>query len=407
MATVLISFLGTGPKKKGKPTREYEQTTYDIGGSRYTETSLAVGLAKHLQPDKVIIFGTVKSMWEELWQQVCLYKGVTVDEDKRIELYEYCSESESDAALTLGDLEAVLRKDLEPAFDIELIHYGVNQEQIEANFEIIAKKINSLEDGDELIIDITHSYRSLPLFTTTAINFINTVTDKDLSLSKIYYGMWEAGNDGVSHVVDLSYIATLQKWSQAGYVFKEYGETNLLTKLLEADNSNAAQILGKFSRMLATNYIHELKSRLQQLKSITTADFGEEGNLVVPSVIKAFLKRFPDKALLSSNQLALAEWHYEKHNYALSYICLVEAQVTKVCELEGLPTSGESARKQAKAYLHKEVKRYGDLLKIYGPANAERVTIAHVSASSRSSSSTAINNLKSYLPKTKRLFDML
>jgi CRISPR-associated Csx2 family protein len=63
---------------------------------------------------------------------------------------------------------------------------GQNEDELWELFNIILK---NLEDGDEIILDITHSFRYLPMLTFIVLNYARIV--KNCKLSAVYYGAFE------------------------------------------------------------------------------------------------------------------------------------------------------------------------------------------------------------------------
>ncbi len=63
---------------------------------------------------------------------------------------------------------------------------GQNEDELWKLFEII---LDELEEGDEIILDITHSFRYLPMLTFIIINYARIV--KNCKVNAIYYGAFE------------------------------------------------------------------------------------------------------------------------------------------------------------------------------------------------------------------------
>ena len=85
MSKVLISFLGTSQKQEN---RKYRTADYKFNdGETITTSFIADAIRKHYKVDKLILIGTVKSMWEEVYETFC---GEEVDSDYSLNLYEYC-----------------------------------------------------------------------------------------------------------------------------------------------------------------------------------------------------------------------------------------------------------------------------------------------------------------------------
>ena len=66
---VLISFLGTGPFHKNGSKREYNKAHYRLGDDDLGEYPfVASALMRHYNAKKVVLVGTVHSMWEEVYR---------------------------------------------------------------------------------------------------------------------------------------------------------------------------------------------------------------------------------------------------------------------------------------------------------------------------------------------------
>ena len=118
----------------------------------------------------------------------------------------------------------------EKTFGKGTVQKVINLSEIEKNFSIFVEAMDYLRDGDEIFLDITHSFKSLPLFTTTALSFIKDVANKKIHLSGIYYGMLEAGREfdnNIVPVVDLSYISELQNWIKGAHSFYHFRNNRL------------------------------------------------------------------------------------------------------------------------------------------------------------------------------------
>lgn len=96
------------------------------------------------------------------------------------------------------------------------------EEEIWSVFETI---YNTIDENDEIIFDITHSFRSIPMLAITIINYAKAL--KNCTLKGIYYGAYEAGEseEGVKYapVVDLTIYNEILEWTNAAEAFVRYG----------------------------------------------------------------------------------------------------------------------------------------------------------------------------------------
>lgn len=399
MRNILVSFIGTGPLNG---SRDYKKAKYFFKDENKIHESsfIASALGEFLDIDTFYLFGTMKSAWEAVYLN---YAKEDKDDDYAYKLYESALYSNYHSGL-----ENLLFKDIEILLGnnskIIPIYYGIDEQQIKDNFEIFSNAFTDLQDGDNVFLDITHSFRSLPLFATTAISFIQDVATKKIALKGIYYGMLEATNefDGKTPIIDLSYIIKLQDWIKGAYSFSAFGKGEKISELMRAEDKMNADKIQNFSNMLAWNYVHELKSQINELTSLNSKEYSYPAKLIIPIVFSDFTKRFNNRKKQSEYQFELSKWQFEKKMYALSCLCLIESIVTFVCENEKLDDKNKGNREKAKELILHEY-NYNSIKEIYEPANEIRKSVAHLIENFSVKSKNSIDNLKNYINK----FDLI
>lgn len=105
---------------------------------------------------------------------------------------------------------------------------GKDEKEIWLIFETI---YNNLEDNDELYIDLTHSFRYLPMLLLVLINYAKFL--KNVTVRHISYGNYEARNGNVAPIVDLMPIIALQEWTSAAHEIIKFGDVVQLKKLTD------------------------------------------------------------------------------------------------------------------------------------------------------------------------------
>lgn len=392
---VLISFIGTGLVDKNDLARRiYKPAKYKLGENVVETSFLASALGKFLDIDTYFLFGTMKSMWEAVYEKFAAQKGIELDVAYWLQLSEQCGEKANHTSRIDSSLFYNIEKIIGNNSKIFPIHYGLYEKEIEENFSIFADAMTYLQDGDEIFLDITHSFRSLPLFATTALSFIKDVADKKISFSGIYYGMLEARREfnGVVPVVNLSYISELQNWIKGAYSFNHFGNGHLLADLLCEKNKTTSEKLTQFTNVLSMNFIHEIKSQISLLKSLASNTYSQPEQIILPKAFSAFAKRFSNLKKQSEYQFELSVWHKENSNYGLSYLCLVEAIVTYVCEQEGSVATNETARNRAKDSIYND-SRYSHIKSIHSEANTYRKNSAHLLENVQANAQKAVKKL--------------
>ena len=154
---VLISFLGAGNESRRYRDAHYrlgERGEHDLGEHKF----IASALNGYYHFDKMLLIGTVGSMWEEVYSE---FADPSIPDKKTIcdEIFDHCIGSGYDAPLELphrADIERALGEGSRAV----LIRYGLNEAELRENIGIILGLQQCLDDGDELIVDVTHSFRS-------------------------------------------------------------------------------------------------------------------------------------------------------------------------------------------------------------------------------------------------------
>ena len=396
MSKVLISFLGTSQKQENRKCRTADYKFND--GETITTSFIADAIRKHYKVDKLILIGTVKSMWEEVYETFC---GEEVDSDYSLNLYEYCVNANSQTELYLPSIEKI-EQALGFGSKIVLIKYGLNEEEILFNQETILGIEQYLEKNDELIVDITHSFRSLPLFLLNTIIYLQNVSLKNISISHVLYGMLDVSRElNYTPVVDLKSLLNTNDWIVGAYSFKEFGNAYKVAELLKDESKDICNRLIRFSDAKNLNYYDALEKQVQELQALR----GEEkmspiAEIVVQPIVEDYIKKMNlTKRYLF--QFNLAKWHFQKMNYSSSYICFTESIISYVCELAGLNDKSKNDREEAKNLMFRDYK-FGVVRPIYNKINSVRKQLAH-NVEGEKSISDMINNLKIGLAEFEKI----
>ncbi len=388
MAKILISSLGTGRKQDNG----YREATYEYKGQKEKSTFISKSLSKMLDIDKLFIVGTNGSIWDSCYKQ---FGGE--DEDIELELFGKIEEkniTEIDLEIVNQTISAKLNSEGSKCF---LIDYGLNEEELWGNFDKYIQILDKVEDGDTIYIDISHAFRSLALMSFLMIQFGHGIKNKKFNIGGIYYGMLEATKNEITPIVDLKIFYDLMEWIKAIDAFKNYGHADLLVKLFDSEKNIKSQTSDTFNQFdinLSMANMSALRSFIDNAKRVLPVM--EKSNnhivrLISPDILD-FIKRL-DKPKISDFQLELAKWFYDNTNYALSYIILVEALVTKECELMNINIHDKDTRNRAKNSLYSTS---DEIKKTYKSIAGIRNNIAHQKESS-SDTIKDVKNLKEYI----------
>ena len=105
---------------------------------------------------------------------------------------------------------------------------GASEEQLWRIFRIVRDIVG---DGDGIVFDVTHSFRSLPVVMTVLLRYLSVA--KGVSLGECLYGAWEARDkeSNVAPVFDLTPFFALDDWTHAILGFEQSGDPAELRRL--------------------------------------------------------------------------------------------------------------------------------------------------------------------------------
>ncbi len=228
MSATVISFLGTNDYKECN----YFYKDQESGPVKYVQEAMIKLFCSHWsEDDRVLIFVT-KEARKKNWND---------------------------------RLETIMPKNIcVEAIDIP---EGTSESEIWQIFQIVFEKIN---DKDDVIFDITHSFRSLPMLGMVLLNYAKVL--KQIKVSGIYYGAFETlgptfniearipnPSDRKAPILELTSFSNLQDWTNASNVFKNHGISEPIKKLAEDEykpllkNSKGADEVGQILKLLSMN----------------------------------------------------------------------------------------------------------------------------------------------------------
>ena len=397
MAKILISSLGTGQRADGS----YSKAKYEIEKEVYETSFIADALNKYLNFDKIFLVGTRKSIWDEAYM---VFGGT---DDVYLEsLYEQKELGKVDENFLKRFKETTV-KGLEPS----IVKYGLNENELWENFTEFLAIADKIEDGDELYLDITHSFRSLALMSFVMTQFAHTISNKNFKIKGVFYGMFEYKweNSGITPIVDIKILFELQEWIKAIDAIKNYSDFNPLVRLLD-ENEIEKEVQNTFINLNNTIGLANIASIRQfiqgaskKIKSIEKSE-NKIVQLLAPEILQ--LVEELDQERESDFQYTLAEWFYKNKNYALSYIALYEAIITKSCELSNFDIANHNLREEAKRSIGDD--KYGKYFytKYDDSISVIRNAIVHQSHDRKQLVASDIQKLKRFIDSFESYFQI-
>ncbi|EJF54479.1 CRISPR-associated protein, TM1812 family [Saprospira grandis DSM 2844] len=330
---VFLSFLGTN----NYLACNYENSKGKIENVRFVqEAILQLECSQFTEEDRVFVFCTAEAR-KKNWVDLDEEKGLGQDPARladpvldRIGLYSRLVELKNS-----GKLQATF--DQEPIF----IEDGFSEQEVWKIFEAVYKV---LEEGDEVYLDITHSFRFMPMLSIVLMNYAKLL--KGVTIKSISYGAFEKlgpayklksvpVEDRNAPIVDISSFAELQDWTNAVREFKKYGKTESFVSLAAGAYSELAEKIKAVEQSINTNrgrriyqgdIFKELNQVLDRLKEIDPKPLQD-----LVRIIQNKVSEFDGHKTLDNGKVAV-EWCID-HQMTQQGITILDELVTSVlCE---------------------------------------------------------------------------
>jgi len=329
MQKIGLSFLGTG---------NYQETTYKLGDKTSKTEYFPKAFVSFFNLDKLYLVVTEEAKnkhWEK-FQKDCKFANIEIID----------------------------------------IPSGKSEEELWKIFEVITERI---DNNSELYIDITHSFRSIPILILPILLFLKAT--KHITIKKIVYGAFEAKENGTTPVFDLTYFTEMTDWVFAVSIFTDYGKAKLIKdKIIDSHNntyrnnedykSHKLQTFGKKIGELAdAQSLNRIKQSLAvsfEIKSLfDNKEFKEdlEKVQVVKPVNKIFdlienrIEAFSAENLGIGSQKGidaqcnLLDFYIETEQYVQAITLMRELVITKFCAEFNLEATKRDNREKLEKYL--------------------------------------------------------
>ncbi|MCX7858402.1 MAG: TIGR02221 family CRISPR-associated protein [Deltaproteobacteria bacterium] len=361
MGKLFLSMLGTN---------KYEEAYYIYEGKKYGPVhfvqvaTVSMNCSHWKENDRIIVFTTNEAKvknWEDNGNQP---KG----------------------------LKSFLEElNIKPSIQNIDIPNGESEDEI---WQIFDAMYGAIKDKDEVVFDITHSFRSIPMLAMVVLNYAKVV--KDVSIEGIYYGAFEKlGNlntvrakpldERLVPIFNLTPFEELLDWSLGLDRFMKTGDARAISNLAERTSRarlkktagedhearktrQLANTLKVFSETMATCRGREIGQAAKNLKKAVDECLSLE-NIKAPYIpllknLKDKLKGFAgDDIVVDGFQAAL--WCYEHNLIQQAYTILRETILSKVLRDLGFNPEDKSLREK----LSDALNNYG--LRVVGKSNKE------------------------------------
>jgi CRISPR-associated protein, TM1812 family len=427
MAKILITALGSGTYNKEKNEKEYKPATYYVEEGHPLEETELIASAIHEQwkMDKIIFIGTTGSMWSNVYKFYCNNKGIKKNEDYYNKLKNTELKANKDTPIEKLEIEK-----FNTTFDGKIkgivIKYGVDNKENLENFHSIIEIEKEIEDGDEIFIDITHSFRSMSFWLFLIMTYLKDVSNKNIEIKNITYGMFEAQNEKKeTPIVSLNLFIDILKWFKGASELKNYGNSYSILEELEKnlEDKDIKNELENFSNAMNINYIDSLKESLKNFDTIKNKldNLEGPGKYIVPQIFENFINEFKfqnDEKLSNEEKkyllrAKLAKWHCDQKRYTMAAININEAIVDFIMDVLTFPIKDTKAKTSetdlAKIWLEKieKIEDEDEEIKKYGTMYVETRSIRNKSAHSLERETNLKDDIKNLEVYSSTIFNSL
>ncbi len=111
---------------------------------------------------------------------------------------------------------------------------GKSKEEL---WEIFAAFGDHLEDGGDIVLDLTHGFRHIPALLPSATQYY-AARKKKLNLRGVFYGAFEAKENGITPIFDLTPLYDLSEWAYGARLLRDYQFSAPLGGMLHESRDN-------------------------------------------------------------------------------------------------------------------------------------------------------------------------
>lgn len=251
----------------------------------------------------------------------------------------------------------------------------ISSEQDEKhNWELFERILNEIDEEDEIIFDITHSFRSFPIMALIILNYARIL--KNASLKGLLYGCWEMRVEGKSEdepsiapIIDMTEMISLLDLANGVDSYLKTGNASVIQSLTNKENGSfnfgvtyeeadtlktLADCSHEFHQIMQTCRAPEIPQGLKKLQE--ALDQAKEMKIPGSNHFKELISKMDEKIEgftgrpIMDDYLA-AKWCYDNDLIQQGYTMLQEGIITAVCIVMGKDLTNPNIRDKVKKWL--------------------------------------------------------
>lgn len=324
MAYTLISMIGTGMYKTSKDFEGYVETNYFFKENYFkTRLFMQAIVQKPYKPiDQIILLGTDTSSWD------CLVDKDNDERDETIELwdslFDQCEKSPDGVS---EENRARLEKYLSERFNSEVVilchTQNIDENTLEALFDYYTEVANKVRKGNDILFDITHGFRSMPVLLYQSLQYSLTQENRKV---EIIYGELDINDKSKGCARDLSKYWSYSELTSALNVFKSKLDGFKLAELIKPYWEKGSKAIKELSEIVQTNFAFQIEEVCRQIKNALDK-FPTDAPKYLHS-IKTFLKEICNLVDEESTSKTLFKYSQFLYSHNLNVQSIITLQIT-------------------------------------------------------------------------------
>lgn len=246
MPYTLISSVGTGMYKDKK----YQETTYVFPDGKSFQTRLfleSLIRCKYRDINTLILVGTETSSWDALIDD-------SIDEQLWLCVYEKVS---TEGIKPTDALIPEIAKHISARFDGIKVILKVHTPRIDSDtteqiFQTYNSLVPEIEKGNDILFDITHGFRSMPILLYQALQY-SVSQNENINQVELVYGEYNPTSKN-SAVRNLSSYWRYSQITDAISIFKNKLDGTRLASLIKNDYDKVAKTITAITEIVQTNF---------------------------------------------------------------------------------------------------------------------------------------------------------
>lgn len=250
-------------------------------------------------------------------------------------------------------------------------------DDVDAIWDMFATIVDEISEGDEIVFDVTHSFRYQPMLAMLAVHFLRVT--KDVQVLGVYYGVYDPKSEVKKFpVIDLTSFTEMQDWITNVYSFTKTGRVDALSDWLmkkkkmiskqERQTTIDMKSVEKLSKswkelidVLQTNRVRDLTAAaelalqsIEEVKQHEVRPAFKPLTALLTTVQKSIQPMAADDEIISG--FAAIEWCMEHDLIQQAYTVANELAITAFCKKNGIDLLDYKKREEYSKFFRAIVK---------------------------------------------------